>query len=205
MSGKLLVFVSSAQKEMKDERRAARDFIEGDALLRRFFDVFLFEDLPASGRRPDELYLAEVERSAIYLGLFGNEYGYEDAAGVSPTEQEFDRATATGKERLVFIKGTDDKARHPKMRALIRKASDQLNRRRFGSISELTALLYAALSNISSPTVPYIRDPLMHPPAREPPSMISRQRGWPTSWSAPGEAAAMRSVQIRLCKRHWRI
>jgi ATP-dependent DNA helicase RecG len=145
MSGKLLVFVSSVQKELEDERRAVRDFIEGDALLRRFFDVFLFEDLPASGRRPDELYLAEVERSAIYLGLFGNEYGYEDAAGVSPTEQEFDRATATGKERLVFIKGTDDKARHPKMRALIRKASDQLNRRRFGSISELTALLYASL------------------------------------------------------------
>ena len=142
---KSCIFISSVQKELAAERRAVHDFIEGDALLRRFFEVFLFEDLPASGRRPDELYLAEVERSAIYLGLFGNEYGSEDAAGISPTEREFDRATALGKERLVFVKGSDDKARHPKMRALIAKASDQLNRRRFESIAELTALVYASL------------------------------------------------------------
>jgi len=142
---KSCIFISSVQKELAAERRAVHDFIEGDALLRRFFEVFLFEDLPASGRRPDELYLAEVERSAIYLGLFGNEYGSEDAAGISPTEREFDHATALGKERLVFITSSDDKARHPKMRALIAKASDQLNRRRFGSIVELTTLVYASL------------------------------------------------------------
>ena len=145
MTMKSCIFVSSVQKELAAERRAVRDFVEGDALLRRFFDVFLFEDLPASGRRPDELYLAEVERSAVYLGLFGNEYGFEGAARISPTEREFDRAAALGKERLVFVKGRDDKARHPKMRALIGKASDQLNRRRFGSIAELTALVYASL------------------------------------------------------------
>lgn len=139
------IFISSVQKELATERRAVRDFIQGDALLRRFFDVFLFEDLPASGRRPDELYLIEVERSAVYLGLFGNEYGSEDATGISPTEREFDRATALGKERLVFITSSDDKTRHPKMQALIAKASGQLNRRRFDSIAELTALVYASL------------------------------------------------------------
>jgi hypothetical protein len=37
--------------------------------------------------------LAEVEQCDIYLGLFGNEYGYEDADGLSPTEREFDVAT----------------------------------------------------------------------------------------------------------------
>ncbi len=142
---KSCIFISSVQKELAAERRAVRAFIEGDALLRRFFEVFLFEDLPASGRRPDELYLTEVERSAVYLGLFGREYGTEDLDGISPTEREFDRATALGKERLVFIKGSDDKARHPKMRALIAKASGQLNRRRFDSIAELTALVYASL------------------------------------------------------------
>ncbi len=145
MTGKRRIFISSVQKELAPERRAVRDFIAGDALLRRFFDVFLFEDLPASGRRPDELYLSEVDRCAIYLGLFGNEYGYEDAAGISPTEREFDRATAMGKERLIFVKGSDDKARHPKMQALVAKASAQLNRRRFGSLPELTALVYAGI------------------------------------------------------------
>jgi len=91
------------------------------------------------------VYLAEVDDCAIYCGLFGNDYGFENAAGVSPTEQEFDRASAAGKTRLIFVKGTDDKARHPKMRALIRKAGGQLIRRRFGNTSELTAALYASL------------------------------------------------------------
>ncbi len=86
-----------------------------------------------------------AERSAVYLGLFGSEYGFEDAAGISPTEREFDHAREKGKERLVFVKGSDDKTRHPKMRTLIASASEQLNRRRFNGIPELTALVYASL------------------------------------------------------------
>jgi len=107
VTGKGRIFVSSVQKELAAERRAVRDFIEGDPLLRRFFHVFLFEDLPASGQRPDDLYLGEVDRAAIYLGLFGKEYGHEDETGVSPTEHEFDRATVSGKERLIFVKGSE--------------------------------------------------------------------------------------------------
>src|SRR3990172_7896946 len=102
------IFVSSVQKELQSERQAVRDFVRGDALLRRFFDVFLFEDLPASDRRADDVYLDEVARCAIYLGLLGDEYGGEDASGVSPTEREFDHATARGKVRLVFVKGALD-------------------------------------------------------------------------------------------------
>src|SRR6266699_1397913 len=94
-------------------------------LLRRFFDVFLFEDLPVSDRRADDVYLSEVDRCSIYVGLFGNEYG-EDASGASPVEREFDRATSAGKVRLVFIKGSDDKSRHPKMMKLIRRVGSQL-------------------------------------------------------------------------------
>ena len=142
---RLRMFISSAQKEFAAERRALKAFIAGDALLRRFFDVFLFEELPASGRRADEVYLAEVDRCDVYLALLGNEYGHENREGVSPTEREFDRATAKGKERLVFVRGADDTARHPKMQALIGKASAQLTRRRFGCLPELTALVYASL------------------------------------------------------------
>lgn len=115
--------------------------MESDARLRRFFDVFLFEDVPASSRRADEVYLAEVDGCDLYLGLFGNDYGFEDAEGVSPTEREFDRATVQGKTRLIFVKGSDDRARHPKMQALVRKAGAQLIRRRFSAIPELTAAL----------------------------------------------------------------
>ena len=134
-----IVFISSVQKEMADERRTVAEFIANDSLLRRFFVPFLFEDLPASDRRPDNVYLAEVERAALYVGLFGNEYGWEDVNGFSPTEREFDHATACGKLRLIFVKGADDSARHTKMRALIGKAGAQLIRRRFASIARVWA------------------------------------------------------------------
>jgi hypothetical protein len=85
-----------------------------------------------------------VDRCDLYLGLFGQDYGYEDAAGISPTEHEFNRATAAGKDRRIFVIGPDA-TRHPKMQALVRKASDQVVRRRVASIAELTAGLYASL------------------------------------------------------------
>lgn len=142
------IFISSAQKELAAERRAVRDYIRGDALFRRFFDVFLFEDLPASDRRADDVYLDEVDRCAVYVGLFGDSYGSEGPDGLSPTEREFDRATAKGKKRLVFVKSADDSARQPKMQTLIHKANYQLIRRRFESISELTTELYASLVDV---------------------------------------------------------
>lgn len=139
------IFVSSVQKELAAERQAIRDYIRGDALLRRFFEVFLFEDLPASDRRADDAYLGEVSRSAVYVGIFGNEYGNPDDSGLAPTEREFAEATALGKTRLIFVKGAEDKDRHPKMRALIGKAGAQLIRRRFRDIAELKGALYASL------------------------------------------------------------
>jgi len=141
------IFISSVQKEMSVERRAVNDFIESDPLLRRFFTVFLFENLPASDQRADSVYLAEVDRCDLYLGLFGNDYGFEDSKGLSPTEREFDRATVQGKPRLIFVKGSDEINRHPKMQALIHKAGNQLIRRRFANVSELNAAIYASLVN----------------------------------------------------------
>ena len=142
-SARSLIFLSSVQKELQAERRAVKDFVHGDPLLSQFFEVFLFEDIPASGQRAGQVYLAEVARCDLYLGLFGQDYGYEDAAGISPTEREFDRATASGKDRRIFVIGPDA-TRHPKMQALVRKASDQVVRRRVASIAELTAGLYAS-------------------------------------------------------------
>jgi choline dehydrogenase-like flavoprotein len=145
VKGEIKIFISSVQKELAEDRRAVKTFIGNDPLLCRFFKVFLFEDLSASDRRADAVYLAEVDHSAIYLGLFGKDYGVEDTGGLSPTEREFDRATGQGKLRLIFVKGTDDKQRHPKMTKLIHKAGSQLIRRRYNDIAELKAALYASL------------------------------------------------------------
>ena len=145
MKGELNIFLSSVQKELAEYRRAVKTFIENDPLLSRFFTVFLFEDLPARDRRADAVYLAEVDRCAIYVGLFGNDYGFEDTDGLSPTEREFDLATTQCKPRFIFVKGESDKQRHPKMQDLIRKAGSQLIRRRFNSIADLNSALYASL------------------------------------------------------------
>ena len=80
------IFVSSVQRELAEERRAIRDFIQRDPLMRRFFSVVLFEDLPAADRRADDVYLSEVDGCTIFVSLLGDEYGYEDANGISPTE-----------------------------------------------------------------------------------------------------------------------
>jgi predicted HTH transcriptional regulator len=139
------IFVSSVQKELNQERAAVRDYIRNDPLLRIYFNPFLFEDLPALDRKPDELYLVEVDRCTIYLGIFGNEYGSENEDGYSSTELEFLRATEKSKYRLIFMKGNGDKKRHPKMQSLIRRATPHVVRRRFTTIDELKKELYAAL------------------------------------------------------------
>jgi len=142
---RLCIFISSVQKEFAEERAALRDFLQGDPLLRRFFEPFLFEDAPVADRRADELYLDKVEQCGLYLCLFGNEYGYEDLEGISPTQREFDLASKLRKHRLIFVKGADDRARHLKMQTLIRKAGKQLIRRRFNTKAELIAAVYAGL------------------------------------------------------------
>ncbi|MCR1343702.1 DUF4062 domain-containing protein, partial [Acidithiobacillus ferrooxidans] len=143
------IFISSVQKEFAAERKALAEYLSGDPLLRRFFETFLFErDVPASDRRPDAVYLDEVRNCDLYLGLFGDDYGWENKDGLSPTHLELNEATRQGKTRLIFVKGADDDAKHPKMRALIRDAGDTLVRRRFNSSEELVAAVYASLVRI---------------------------------------------------------
>lgn len=96
------IFISSVQREFAAERHALKAFIEGDPLLRRFFSAFIFENLPARDQRADHAYLDAVERCAVYVGIFGHDYGSEDADGISPTQHEFARATQLGKPHLVL-------------------------------------------------------------------------------------------------------
>lgn len=173
---RLRIFISSVQKEFAQLRRNLKAFLLGDAVLQRFVaDVFLFEELPAKDRRADEVYIGEVEHCNIYLGIFGYEYGFEDQNGVSPTEHEYDHATRHGKTRLVYVWGSDDKKRAPKMRQLISKASGQLIRRRVDDVSALTAKVYASLVDYldSIGIRGSIREPATNPP--NPPGTRSAQ------------------------------
>ena len=119
--------------------------MRGDALMRRFFEAFLFEDVPASGQRPDALYLNEVAHCDLYVGLFGSDYGAADADGLSATEREFNYASQLGKLRLIFLKGDAHATRDARMAALIARAEGELVRKRFQTAPELISGLYAAL------------------------------------------------------------
>ncbi len=140
------IFISSVQKEFAAERKALAAYLAGDPLLRRFFESFLFErDIPASDRRPDAVYLDEVRNCDLYIGLFGDDYGWENSKGFSPTHLEYKEATRLGKTRLIFVKGSTDEGKHPKMQALIREVGNQLVRRRFRKTADLLPDVYASL------------------------------------------------------------
>jgi predicted HTH transcriptional regulator len=140
------IFISSVQNEFAQQRLDLKAFLLGDAVLRRFVSgVFLFEEIPAKDRRADQVYLEEVERCDIYLGLFGYEYGNEDPQGLSATEREYNHATQLGRTRLIYVWGADEKRRAAKMKKLVSKAGNALIRRRIEDVSALTSEVYASL------------------------------------------------------------
>ena len=138
------VFISSVQKEFANERRLLCDYIRTDGLLGRFFVPFIFEDMPASEVSAQKAYLTQAAECHIYLGIFGTQYGYEDAEGISPTEREYDTATAQHAHRLIYTLHTNAQ-RHPKEQAFISKVEQEVVRRGFTTYEELRTAVYNSL------------------------------------------------------------
>ncbi|MCD7940689.1 MAG: DUF4062 domain-containing protein [Bacteroides intestinalis] len=142
---RIRIFISSVQGEFAKERGVLCQYIRTDVLLGKFFEPFIFEETPAIEYTPQQVYLKEVEMCDIYLGLYGNQYGYEDAEGISPTEREFDQATSLHKFRLIYIKSIDEEKRHPKESAFIKKVEQDIVRKTFVDIDGLRTSVYASL------------------------------------------------------------
>jgi ATP-dependent DNA helicase RecG len=133
-----LIFVSSRQVEFDHERKELCYFVLTDPYLKQFFDVFLFENLPANQRDPQNNYLGKVRDCSIYLGLFGRTYGTLDGDGISATEREFDYATELGKDRIVYVRTLPPSARQARrMTELIAKAQAEVTYNTFESLEEL--------------------------------------------------------------------
>jgi len=139
------VFISSVQSEFAEARQQLCDYIKSDALLGRYFVPFLFENLPAVDVTATQAYLTEAGQSDIYLGIYGEKYGYEDGEGVSPTEREYDEATAHHRYRMVFITDIPAEQRHPKEARFIAKIEQDVVRKSFDGYADLKASVYAAL------------------------------------------------------------
>ena len=60
------IFISSVQKEFADERRLLKRYISKNPAYKRLFDTFVFEeDVVATDRRTDQVYLDELGRCDI--------------------------------------------------------------------------------------------------------------------------------------------
>lgn len=139
------IFISSVQSEFAAERRSLAAFLRSDALLGKFFDPFIFEELPATDGWAEKVYLDEVRRSDIYIGLIGQQYGHEDKEGVSPTEREFDYATLQHKVRYIFLTPHKSSERHPKSSAFRKKVDTSVVRKIFRGQTDLLQQVYHSL------------------------------------------------------------
>ena len=141
---KFKVFISSVQREFAKERRVIANLIRTDRLLKHFFAPYVFEEVAATGKRAEKVYLDAVGECDIYLCLIGDAYGNADAEGFSPTEREYDKAVACGKERLVFVKDQFE-GRSSEESAFLDKISNDITWSTFTTIRSLEDAVYEAL------------------------------------------------------------
>ena len=139
------VFISSVQLEFASERLKLSEYLQNDALFRRFFDVFIFESIPAQDRTAFNVYIEEVKQCDIFITLLGKKVGFEFEDGSFPTQQEFETATKYNKYRLVFLLNVNENDRHKKINLLIKKVSENLIYGKFSSYSELVSDIYSSL------------------------------------------------------------
>jgi tetratricopeptide (TPR) repeat protein len=118
MTTTLEIFVSSKMQELKPEREAlyrllpSLDF--GDIRLKAW--VFE-EDAPASNKAIRDICLQALQNSALYIGLFWNEYG-------EYTIEEFERATDWGLERHIYVKDLESEKRDSRLISFLNKQGD---------------------------------------------------------------------------------
>lgn len=118
MAAELSVFISSKMQELASERKALQELIPtlGQGMFK--LHTWVFEgDAPASNKPIRDIYLEALQGSALYIGLFWNEFG-------EWTIDEFERATELGIERHIYVKNLNPERRDPRLQAFLDKQSD---------------------------------------------------------------------------------
>ncbi len=131
---RLRVFVSSTMKELADARAAARRAIE-----RLRLTPVLFE-LGARPYPPRDLYLAYLRQSDVFIGIYGEQYGWiAPGQQVSGLEDEY--LAATDKPKLVYVQSPAP-GRDPRLTEMLERVGQGgLSYRTFGSAKELDGLI----------------------------------------------------------------
>jgi Domain of unknown function (DUF4062) len=108
---RLRVFVSSTMKELGDARAAARRAIE-----RLHLTPVLFE-LGARPYPPRDLYLAYLRQSDVFVGIYGEQYGWI-APGQEHSGLEDEYLAASDKPKLVYVQSPAPH-RDPRLTAML--------------------------------------------------------------------------------------
>lgn len=118
MPTELSVFISSKMQELAAERKALQELLPtlGQDIFK--LRTWVFEgDAPASNKSIRDVYLEALQNSALYIGIFWNEFG-------EWTLDEFERATELGIERHLYVKNLNPERRDPRLQAFLDKQSD---------------------------------------------------------------------------------
>ena len=138
---RLRVFVSSTLKELAPERRAARAAIERLSMAPVMFE------LGARPHPPRSLYRAYLEQSDIFVGIYGEQYGWiapgEDVSGL---EDEWNLAPDIPK--LIYLKRAAH--RDERLEGLLARirADDRASYASFTDAAELADLVAADLASL---------------------------------------------------------
>src|SRR5690606_16535884 len=129
------VFVSSTLRELEAERRAVRGAIE-----RLRLSPVMFE-LGARPHPPRDLYRAYLEQSDVFVGIYGERYGWvapgEERSGL---EDEY-RLAPPAMPRLIYLR--EPATREPRLQQLIDRIEldDDASYKSYGSPEELAELV----------------------------------------------------------------
>jgi predicted ATPase len=131
---RLRIFVSSTMKERAGARAAARSAIE-----RLRLTPVLFE-LGARPYPPRELYLAYLRQSDVFIGIYGQQYGWiAPDQEISGLEDEY--LNAGGMPKLVYVQSPAPD-RDPRLEEMLsRIQSDGFSYRGFATSDELSTLI----------------------------------------------------------------
>jgi predicted ATPase len=139
---RLRVFVSSTLRELEAERRAVRAAIE-----RLHLAPVMFE-LGARPHPPRDLYRAYLDQSDVFLGIYGERYGWiAPGEQVSGLEDEYRLAPASMPRLIYLLEGGQ---REPRLRELVAaiERDDAASYKRFTTPEELAELVEADLATL---------------------------------------------------------
>lgn len=165
---RIRVFVSSTLRELAEERAAARGAIERLRLAPVMFE------LGARPHPPRSLYRAYLDQSDVFVGIYGDSYGWvAPEEEISGLEDEY-RLAPGGMPKLIYIRRSD--AREPRLSDLIDRIRDDDTAAYlpFTTAEELAERIADDLATLLAERFEESQLPEDAPDDADPPALVSR-------------------------------